>query len=142
MEKKVLITIRGEQTQDTGETDSTEFTTEGTLTATDYGFLLAYDESALTGMEGVHTAMQLRPRSVILRRSGAFRSRMIYDPGRKHSSPYQTPYGAIALEIATHTLDNTVTENGGALEITYSIALDHQFTSENRLRITVRPISE
>ncbi len=56
MQQQVMISIRGEQEYEGTEKDVTEFVTEGTLTSTDYGYALEYDESALTGMEGTHTA--------------------------------------------------------------------------------------
>ena len=52
MQKNVMISIRGDQEfEETGK-DTTEFVTEGTLTSTDYGYLLEYDESAFTRYGG------------------------------------------------------------------------------------------
>ena len=99
MENNVLISIRGEQAfLDTG-VDVTEFVTEGRLTPTDWGVLLEYEESALTGMEGTHTAFQVRPKSVALIRTGAFHSQMIFELGKKHYSLYDTPYGTMTIDI-------------------------------------------
>lgn len=140
MKQDVKLTIRGEQTLDTGETDCTECFAEGTLTATDYGYLLTYEESDLTGMEGTQTALQIRSRAVVLRRSGAFRAQMVYELGKQHTSAYQTPYGAMRLVLHTHALENSITAEGGTLQIDYSLEIDRQMTSCNRLHITVCPI--
>ena len=50
----VLLFIRGEQYFDDVDPDATELTTEGTLELTEKGLLLTYQETALTGMEGLH----------------------------------------------------------------------------------------
>ena len=45
MQQQVMISIRGEQEYEGTEKDVTEFVTEGTLTSTDYGYALEYDEN-------------------------------------------------------------------------------------------------
>ncbi len=139
MEQQVIISIRGDQKFAGQDPDSMEFTTEGTLTATHYGYLLEYDESALTGMEGTHTAFQIRPRSVALIRSGAFRSQMIFEPGKKHYSMYDTPFGSMTMDIVTSDIVSSVGEQGGELDIRYAIEIQHQLTGESRFQIKVRP---
>ena len=138
MQEKVMISIRGDQEfAETGK-DTTEFLTEGTLQKTDYGFLLEYDESELTGMEGTHTSFQIRPTSVLLTRSGAYRSQMVFELGKKHYSMYDTPYGNMTLDIRTKDLKNEITEAGGSLEISYDIEIEHQMVGENKFMIQVR----
>ena len=141
MQKQVIISIRGDQVFEGSEKDTTEFVTEGTLSSTQYGYLLEYDESALTGMEGTHTAFQIHSKSVALLRTGSFRSQMIFELGKKHYSPYNTPYGTMMIDIITSTLHNSITEEGGTLEITYAIEIEHQVAGENRFLISVRPHS-
>ena len=139
MQKNVMISIRGDQEfEETGK-DTTEFVTEGTLTSTDYGYLLEYDESALTGMEGTHTAFQIRPASIALIRTGAFHSEMIFELDKKHYSLYDTPYGAMTLDISTSALHNTISEDGGTLDVTYAIEIEHQLVGENKICIQVHP---
>ena len=139
MTQNVMISVRGDQDfVETGK-DTTELVTEGTLTVTDYGFLLEYDESELTGMEGTHTAFQIRPKSVALIRTGAFKSQMIFESGKKHYSLYNTPYGPLTLDIMTSYLRSTLSENGGDLEIHYSIEIEHQVAGDNCFKLSVRP---
>ncbi len=139
MEQSVMISIRGDQEIRGAEKNTTEFVTEGRLTSTEYGYLLEYEESALTGMEGTHTAFQIRPASVALIRTGTFRSQMIFERGRKHYSLYDTPYGTMTMDIMTDALRSTITDAGGELEICYAIEIEHQVTGECRFLIQVRP---
>ena len=131
MQQQVMISIRGEQEYEGTEKDVTEFVTEGTLTSTDYGYALEYDESALTGMEGTHTAFEIHPNS------GRFHSQMIFERHKKHYSLYETPYGAMTLDIVTHTLRADLDETGGELEIRYAIEIEHQMTGTSRFFIQV-----
>lgn len=140
MEKNVLISIRGDQEFADSGKETTEFVTEGALTETDYGYVLEYDESALTGMEGTHTAFQVRPASVALIRTGAFRSQMIFELGKKHYSLYDTPYGTMTIDIVTSAMHVDLTAGGGTLEICYAIELEHQVMGESRVQIGVRPM--
>ena len=139
MEQQVIISIRGDQEFADQEQDTMEFVTEGTLTSTHYGYLLEYDESELTGMAGTHTAFQIRSNSVALIRSGAFRSQMIFEIGKKHYSMYDTPYGSMTMDIVTNSICSSLDERGGELEIRYSIEIEHQLTGESRFQIKVRP---
>ena len=138
MQQNVMISIRGEQDFIGNEKDTTEFLTEGTLSKTDDGYLLEYDESALTGMEGTHTAFEIRPASVSLLRTGSFRSQMIFERGKKHYSLYDTPYGTMTIDIVTDYLQSSITEEGGELDIRYAIEIEHQLTGESRFLIKVR----
>ena len=138
MQQNVMISIRGEQDFIGSEKDTTEFLTEGTLSKTDYGYLLEYEESALTGMEGTHTAFEIRPASVLLTRTGAFRSQMLFERGKKHFSLYDTPYGTMTIDIVTNHLQNAITDEGGELDIRYAIEIEHQLTGESRFLIRVR----
>ena len=56
-EKKlpVMLSIRGEQYFDDVDPDETKLMTDGTLEVTEAGYLLTYQESELTGMEGTTT---------------------------------------------------------------------------------------
>ena len=50
-----MLSIRGEQYFDGIDPDAQELMTEGTMTLTEDGMVLAYQETALTGMEGTTT---------------------------------------------------------------------------------------
>ena len=82
----VLLSIRGEQYFDDADPEATELLTEGTLEVTDGGLLFYYDETELTGMEGTKTTFSLDRDVVMLTRSGAVNSQMVFQEGQQHSS--------------------------------------------------------
>ena len=57
----VMISVRGEQYFDDVDPNATELMTEGTLEQTEDGFLLSYQETELTGMEGTLTTFEIGP---------------------------------------------------------------------------------
>lgn len=135
----VLLTIRGEQYYDGLDPDATELLTDASMRVTPEGLLFSYEESALTGMEGTTTTFEVRGPRVILTRSGAVSSQMVFEEGRQHTSLYETPFGELAVDIQTSCLRHNLTERGGLLEIKYSIAVDHTATGRNVFKIRVKP---
>ncbi len=134
----VLLTIRGEQYFDGTDPDATELMTEGTMTVTPEEISFSYEESALTGMEGTTTTFEVREPQVILTRSGAVNSQMIFEEGRQHTSLYETPFGELTVDIQTSRLRHNLTGRGGLMEIKYSIAVEHTVTGRNYFKIRVR----
>ncbi len=134
----VMLSIRGEQYFDGIDPDAQELMTEGTLTLTEDGMVLAYQETALTGMEGTTTRFQLQGPRVILTRSGTVNSQMVFEEGRQHTSLYETPFGELSVDIQTSVLKHNLTERGGLMEIKYSIAVEHTVTGKNCFKIRVK----
>lgn len=136
--RPVILSVCGEQYFDGVEPDTTELMTEGTLAVTKDGFLLSYEESALTGMEGTTTTFELKGSQVFLTRAGKINSQMIFEEGRQHTSLYETPLGELSVDISTSFLRHAMNERGGVLEIKYAISVEHTVTGHNRFQIRVR----
>ena len=134
----VMLSIRGEQYFDGIDPDAQELMTEGTMTLTEDGMVLAYQETALTGMEGTTTRFQVQGPRVILTRSGTVNSQMVFEEGRQHTSLYETPFGELSVDIQTSVLKHNLTERGGLMELKYSIAVEHTVTGRNCFKIRVR----
>lgn len=136
--EKVIINIKGFQDYEHMNSDDIGLLTEGTLASTPFGWELAYQESALTGMEGTLTTFLIEPERVTLLRTGPVCTQMVYELGRRHHSLYSTPYGNMEVGITTSLMDVAMDADGGHMNIDYAIELDHALMGENRFRITVR----
>ena len=134
----VMLSIRGEQYFDGIDPDAQELMTEGTMTLTEDGMVLAYQETALTGMEGTTTRFQVQGPRVILTRSGTVNSQMVFEEGKQHTSLYGTLFGELSVDIQTSRLRHNLTARGGILEIRYTIAVEHTVTGRNCFKIRVR----
>ena len=135
-----LISIRSVvQSVDNEPPESTELITEGRLTdCGEAGYTLSYQESEITGLEGTLTTFQVEPDCITLMRMGEFNSQMVFQPGRRHFSMYDTPYGALSIGVNTKKMRADLDENGGEIEIDYAIEIDHAVAGENTFRIDVR----
>ena len=139
MDKSVIISIRGVQALYDEPPEVIELVTEGRLIdCGDAGYALTYQESAITGMGSTLTTFQVEPDCVTLLRVGAFNSQMVFQPGRRHLSLYDTPYGALSIGVSTKKMRADLDERGGAIEIDYAIEIDHTMAGENNFRIDVR----
>ena len=134
----VLLTIRGEQYFDDVDPDETKLMTDGTMEVTEEGYLLTYQESELTGMEGTTTTFEVQGNKVILTRSGTVNSQMIFEEGRQHTSLYETPFGELPVDIQTSMLRHNLSQRGGLMEIKYSIAVAHTVTGRNCFKIQAK----
>lgn len=137
-ERPVVLFVKGEQDYEGQEPDGTELMTEGTLKKTAEGYLLSYQESTLTGMEGTTTTFEIKGDQVWLTRTGKVNSQMIFEEGRRHTSLYETPMGDMTIDVLTSRLRHHMTERGGLMEIQYSIALEHTVTGKSSFKIRVR----
>ena len=138
-ELPVLMTIRSEQHFEDMEPDSIELMTEGTLSLTGSGgILLTYQESELTGLEGTTTSFEICGPQVILSRTGSVNSQMVFEEGRQHTSLYETPFGELAVDIQTSRLRHNLTEQGGIMDLRYSISVEHAAAGRNAFKIRVR----
>lgn len=136
--RPVILFVKGEQDYEGQEPDGTELMTEGTLRRTPDGYLLSYEESTLTGMEGTTTTFEIKGNQVWLTRTGKVNSQMIFEEGRRHTSLYETPMGDMTIDVLTSKLRHNMTERGGLMEICYSIALEHTITGKSSFKVRVR----
>ena len=101
-------------------------------------YTLSYQESELTGLEGTLTTIQVDGGQVTLMRVGEFNSQLVFQEGRRHLSMYNTPYGTMAIGVNTRHLLAELTDQGGDIEVDYSVEVDHALTGRNVFRINIR----
>lgn len=114
-----------------------ELVSAGTLEQTENGYTISYQESELTGLEGTTTVLQVEKGQVTLLRQGEVNSVMVFEEGRQHVSVYDTPAGALAISVNTRRLHSELNDQGGDIEIQYSIDIDSSATGMNLFHIHV-----
>jgi uncharacterized beta-barrel protein YwiB (DUF1934 family) len=133
----VWISIKGIQYID-DESQSIEFSTEGTFEQTENGYRLTYQESQATGMEGVTTSMIINPSAITLERVGAMNSLMILEKGRRTVCNYDTGFGSIMMGVYTREISSELSENGGELYFHYTLDINSDMASSHDIFISVR----
>ena len=139
MSRDMTIVLRSSQRYPQQEPEEMELTVHGKLYFRGGSVFISYEESAMTGMENTRTTLKVEPGRVEIIRTGKNHSRLCFQEGLRHESPYRTPYGLLQLATVTHHLVTHMGQEGGTLEIRYQVELEGQLASENHLQIEVRP---
>lgn len=122
--KKVLLSIMVKQAYRDQEPETMELVTEGTMDFADGGWDISYQESDLTGLEGVTTTFRVEPEKVTLIRTGPLRSTMEFRIGESHDSLYQMEFGALMLTVTTRHLFFDILPEGGCIDLVYDIEIE------------------
>lgn len=65
---------------------------------------------------------------------------LVLEIGKTHSCRYPTPFGDILLDVSAHEITNSLSDNGGKLELQYSLIVDGNELSKNTLSLTIKEI--
>ena len=118
MKQEVVLSIRGSQHYADTDPETIELVTEGTMEFRDGGWDICYEESALTGLEGVTTTFRIEPGKVILTRTGKLNSQMVFQQGVPHESLYQMDFGALLLTVEATFVYFDIVPDGGVIDLT------------------------
>ena len=124
----VLLSIRGRQAYQDQEPDIIELVTEGTMEYRDEGWDIRYEESELTGLAGVTTTFRVERGKIILRRSGALSSEMVFQQGVSHTSLYQMEFGAFMITVCASRIFAQLGAQGGSIDLIYDIDIENSAT--------------
>ena len=125
MKQNVLLSIVGRQTYPGQEPDSIELVTAGTMEQIPGGWELSYQESDLTGHDGVLTTFRVEQGKITLTREGKLRSQMVFQEGVRHESLYQMEFGALMMVVCAKKIVHELSQTGGTVDLVYSIEIEH-----------------
>lgn len=125
MIQAVVLSIRGRQTYADQEPDVIELVTDGTMEYLDGGWNISYEESELTGLQGVTTTFRVEPGKVTLTRAGALNSQMVFQEGIANDSLYQMDFGALMLTVKATRVYFDIVEDGGTIDLVYDIDIEN-----------------
>jgi len=125
MKQTVVLSIRGRQTYGDQEPEIIELVTEGIMEFCQGGWDISYEESALTGLEGVTTTFRVEPGKVTLTRKGALNSQMVFQEGVAHDSLYQMAFGALMLTVKATSVFYDIVPDGGVIDLSYNIDIEN-----------------
>ena len=125
MKNNVVLSIRGRQTYAGQEPDVIELVTEGTMIFRDGGWDISYEETALTGLEGVTTTFRVVPGKIILTRTGKLQSQMIFEEGVPHETLYQMSFGTMMMTVKATFVFFDLVEDGGSIDVSYNLDIEN-----------------
>lgn len=135
-----IITIRGTQKLPDEPPESIELVTEGTYSYEPGLVSFSYVETQMTGLEGVVTSFLIEDgKNVTLKRTGQVNSVMRFAIGESEESLYEvTGVGALLMGVQTLDLRTLFNENGGILDLEYSIEIERTISTINAYHIEIR----
>ena len=140
MKQKVLLSIRGVQSYADQEPDVIELVTEGTLEKLQNGWEILYEETKLTGMEGVTTSFLIEPDKIVLTRTGSLKSQMIFTLDKPHDSLYQMDFGALMITVCATKIHTELSEQGGTVDLDYRIEIEQNSAGMIEYHLDMRPL--
>ena len=136
--REIILSIRGQQRYEDQEAEVIELVTEGTMEFRDGGWDISYQESALTGLEGVTTTFRVEQGKVTLSRTGKLRSQMVFQQGVVHASLYQTEFGALMLAVKSTRVFYDIVPDGGVIDLVYRIEIENTAAGEIDYHLDIR----
>lgn len=137
MKKNVLISLTSIQYQN-GDESRTELLTRADMYTENGCLVVSYEDTSATGFEGSVTTIKVngcKDASII--RKGTANSVLSLEKGRKHFCQYGTPYGNLQIGVYTHSIENTLADNG-RLYFKYTLDLNSSYLSDNEIILTVQ----
>ena len=136
MKKKAIISVRS--FNDLDEKDVIEVITPGEFLVSDEGYKAIYEETEISGMGGTTTTLTMLDDKFILEREGNVTTKMDFKKGETSILLYNTPYGAIDMQLYTKDLKVDISEDGGNIEAEYSMELSGQAPIKTKLSVNVK----
>ena len=137
-----MISIVGEQKVE-GQDDRIEVITEGKYMMKIGHFLINYKEyDEDLPDKFLNNLVKVENETVTISRKGPLSSQLILEKGKRHQCMYQTIAGTLSIGVFTKTLNNNLNENGGSLEVIYTLDFNSDLVSENRFKIDIEKKKE
>ena len=137
-----MISIVGEQKVEVQD-DRIEVITESKYMMKNGHFLINYKEyDEDLPDKFLNNMVKVENETVTISRKGPLSSQLILEKGKRHQCMYQTIAGTLSIGVFTKTLNNNLNENGGSLEVIYTLDFNSDLVSENRFRIDIEKKKE
>lgn len=140
--KDITLKIVGKQIYRDVEEEQIEFVTEGKLYEKGDSLYLIYEESEFSGMPGCKTSIKVTGDSLRMKRLGTYdasgSTAIQFEKGKRYRGLYDTPYGAIEMEVLTNNFKKNLDSEGkGTIDIDYNISLKGLSESRSTINIEV-----
>ncbi len=138
MSKPVIIKIKGLQDLRDSQEEKMELITLGKYSKRNGSYYVSYKETEVTGMEGVVTTVKIKEDKVTVKRFGKVNASLVFEKNKRNICHYNTPYGAMMIGIDTKSLTSDVNDDGGIVDIDYSVDINNVLTGNNTFHMTIR----
>jgi len=138
-EDNAILTIESAQWEGNDRPEAVRLTTEGRMVRLEDAWVFLYRESPESGMTRTTTTIRVADDgSVSLVRQGDAVMRMHFSEGQQPLTSMTTPYGIINVGLSTHRVASRITEEGGEIDLSYTIDFGNQHNMNTRIHVDVR----
>lgn len=135
--KKIVLEFKSTQEVE-GNQDAMEFISNGEYKNDNGKITIKYDESVALGVENtVSTLTVSKDNIVTISRMGAVNNNLVIEQGKRHICQYKTPYGDITMGIYGDYVNNQLGSPDGELHMQYSIDVNMELLSKNKVDIKI-----
>ena len=138
MNNNVVLSVRGRQRYADQEPEEIELVTEGVLEQEGTAWKLSYEESELTGLQGVSTTFLIDQKNVTLKRTGRLNSQMVFQEGVAYDSLYQMEFGTMMLTVCATKVEVDLTPEGGTIDLKYKIEIEQNAAGMIEYHLDIR----
>jgi uncharacterized beta-barrel protein YwiB (DUF1934 family) len=139
MQENYLISIKGRQKVD-NETGEVELTTLGSYVRRGDSRYIVYKEYTSEDKTKTRTSILKidGENRVTLMRGGEDNTRLILECGKRHLCQYGTEFGSMMIGVFTSRVQSELTDMGGRLEVSYTLDINSNLSSQNEIFITIK----
>ena len=134
MEENYILSVLGKQYVD-GQSDKVELKTSAAYVTRNGSRYISYKEYDPQNPDRHYrTTVKIDPNNTVTVMKGGNESHhLILEKGKRHKCEYMTNFGSLTLGVYTEKVKNNLNDNGGELEVRYSIDIQSQLASTNEL---------
>lgn len=139
MEENYILSVTGKQTVD-GQSDTIELQTSASYVTKNGNRYITYKEYDANVPDRVfRTTVKIDKDGIVtILKGGTEKHHLILEKGVRHKCEYSTGFGSLSLGIYTDSVRNELNDNGGELEVHYSIDIHAELASINELHLTLK----
>ncbi len=137
--KEVTVRIASHQTDANGEWQDMEMQGTGQLFEREDALYVLYEENPGIAGETVRNFLKIEknPCKVSLKKSGAVSWAVVFEEGRHDVSEYQTPFGALLMEVETESVQLERTGQKISLQLVYILFIQGTKQAVCRLELEI-----
>ena len=135
--KPIIVSVFSLQRDEYGEESIIELVSTGQYYKKGTVHYILYEESAITGMEGVTTLIKVYESHAQLIRMGKVNQRQEFRVGEETISRYGSDVGDLQIKIKTYDLQSSIDDGQGTLVIGYDVELVGLMRNYNQLSIKI-----
>lgn len=135
VKKKALISVSSKQKG--AVDDAIEVITPGVFFKEEDKFVVCYEETEISGMDGTTTTLEIYKDYFILIREGTTNSKMKFSSKNSDVILYNTPHGALELSFSVHNVEINLNEDGGTIFANYDISIEGQQAINTAINVDI-----